>query len=278
MIITGSAGGLGFATAQALAAEGKQLILAVRSVERGLEARRRIRASVPEAQIAVLPLDLASLTSVREFAALTADQFGSWHTLINNAGVILHPARTLTAEGFELHFGVNHLGHFALTALLLPFAAPRARVVTVSSLAYRFGKLHFYDLRWDHGYTPFRAYAASKLANLLFARELQRRADFDALPLTSVAMHPGWAVRDLQRPGPAGIAERRIGQSQAEAAQSIVFAATDPTLTGGEFVGPATGLGLRGAPKVLTAPRIRSEQLLATRLWRISGQLTRIPW
>ncbi len=249
----------------------------MRNLERGVSARRRILDEVPDASVHVSALDLASLTSVREFAARTAETFGTWDVLVNNAAVKVEPGRTLTADGFEQYFGVNHLGHFALTGLLLPFAAPAARVVTVTSLAYRLGRIRFHDLRWDHGHTPTKAYAASKLANLLFARELQRKAVREGRDLTSVAVHPGLSAsetnaRYLRR------VEWIFASPAEEGAAVLVHAATDASVLGGAFVGPAGPFQIAGEPEVLRDPRIRNEEAVAHRLWRISGQLTRVSW
>jgi NAD(P)-dependent dehydrogenase (short-subunit alcohol dehydrogenase family) len=277
VILTGSNSGLGFAAARKLAIAGNSVVLAVRDAERGAEAARRILESAPDASVRVLPLDLASLTSVREFAATFAGDIGSWGALVNNAGVKLHPKRELTADGFELTLGTNHLGHFALTGLLLPFAGLGARVISVTSISYRWGHLHFHDLRWDHGYSPMRAYAASKLANLLFARELQRKAEREQLDLISVAVHPGYSVT----PGKGldgALVRTRLVQSFEDGSLPTVFGVVNPALAGGELVGPGNFLQTAGSPHVVHAPRIRDEMHLARRLWRLSGQLTRVNW
>ena len=233
----------------------------------------------PTATVDVLPLDLASLASVREFAATFATTFGSWSTLVNNAGVLPQKERRFTVDGFELHFGTNHLGHFALTGLLLPFAGPSARVITVTSLAARFGRLRFHDLRFDHGYRAMRAYAASKLANLLFARELDRKAAREGLDLVSVAAHPGYSIeRDSLRSFRRLPERLAIAQDYAAGAAPNVRAVTDRALDGGELIGPDGLAQTRGAAAIVSAARIRDEEALATRLWRFSGQLTRVPW
>jgi NAD(P)-dependent dehydrogenase (short-subunit alcohol dehydrogenase family) len=277
ILITGANSGLGFQAARSLAGDGHEVILAVRSFERGAIARRRILDEFPDATVHVSGLDLASLTSVREFAASTAETFGTWDVLVNNAAVKVEPGRTLTPDGFERYFGVNHLGHFALTGLLVPFAAPAARVITVTSLAYRLGSIRFHDLRWDHGHTPTRAYAASKLANLLFARELQRKAVREGRNLLSVAVHPGLSTSETNA-GYLRRVEWIFASPAEEGAAALVYAATSPAVHGGEFIGPAGPFQIAGEPMVLRGPKIRHEEAVAHRLWRISGQLTRVSW
>ncbi|BDI22892.1 short-chain dehydrogenase [Herbiconiux sp. L3-i23] len=278
VVLTGGTRGIGSAAALELAARGVPLVLGVRDIERGLTSRRAILQQVPGAEVGLLPLDLASLGSVREFAAMYADAYGPWSALVLNAGVKLQPKRTLTPDGFEMHFGVNHLGHFALTGLLLPVAAPEARVVTVTSIAARMGHILFHDLRFDHGYRPFRAYAASKRANLVFAAALHRRIREDALPLRSIATHPGYALSREQLRSPLHLAERAFAHDYAAGAETIVTAVTSPDLVGGELVAPTGPMQTSGSPGVVPTPSIVDDELLGARLWRISGQLTRIPW
>jgi len=278
VVLTGATRGVGLETARQLAALGYDLVLPVRDAERGAAARELIRSDTVGALVDVLPIDLTSLASVREFAAGYAARFGSWTALVNNAGAILVPQRTLTIDGFETHLAVNHLAPFALTGLMLPFAAPGARVVTVSSLAARWGRIQFHDLRWDHGYSPFRAYAASKRAGLLFARRLHAKSLDEGLPITSIATHPGYSVSAERLRSPRTFYERIIGQGYAEGAAANVRAVTDATLSGGEFVGPGNLLQTAGAAKVVGPPPLRDEHDVSGRLWRLSGQLTRIPW
>ncbi|WP_246854298.1 SDR family NAD(P)-dependent oxidoreductase [Naasia sp. SYSU D00057] len=278
VVLTGGTSGIGRAAALQFAARGLPLVLGVRDPERGEDVKSEILALNPEARVDLIPLDLSDLASVLEFAAAYAARFPRWRALVNNAGVTLAPSRRLTADGFELHLGINHLGHFALTGLLLPSAAEDARVVTVTSLAARFGRILFHDLRFDHGYRSFRAYAASMRANLLFARELQRKADEEGLRIRSIAAHPGYSVPAERLRGPVGLPRRAVGQDFAAGAAPLVTAATDPALRGGELIGPA-GLGhTAGRPVVIKPPRIKNEEQVAKRLWRLSGQLTRVRW
>lgn len=278
VVLTGGTRGVGAAAAVALAARGLPLVLGVRDIERGLAVRRNILQASPAAQIGLLPLDLASLGSVREFAAMYADAYGPWSALVLNAGVIQHPKRTLTPDGFEMHFGVNHLGHFALTGLMLPLAEPDARIVTVSSIAARMGRILFHDLRFDHGYRPFRAYAASKRANLVFAAELDRRIEADGLRLRSITTHPGYALSAQKLRSPLHLAERAFAHDYDAAADTIVTAVTSPDLEGGETIAPGGPFQTSGRAGVVATPAIAGDELLGARLWRVSGQLTRIPW
>jgi NAD(P)-dependent dehydrogenase (short-subunit alcohol dehydrogenase family) len=225
----------------------------------------------------VLRLDLADLASVLDFSAEYADRFGPWRALVANAGVTMAPARRLTADGFELHLGVNTLAHYALTGLMLPFAAPEARVVTLTSPAARFGRVVFHDLRWDHGYRPFRAYAASMRANLLLAKELHRRSQESGLGIRSIAVSPGTTVALDGLGGPLGAPARLRGGDYTAAAVPLVAAVTDPELRGGELLAPRRRGGSVEAVPV-APPKIRNEEIVAPRLWRLAGQLTRVRW
>lgn len=278
VVLTGGTRGVGLAAARSLAERGYPLVLGVRDVERGLAARRTIREAAPDASVALLPLDLASLGSVREFAARYSDGHPPWSRLVLNAGVITLPRRQLTGEGFEMHFGVNHLGHFALAGLLLPLALPSSRVVTQTSIAARMGRIQFHDLRWDHGYRAFRAYAASKRANLVFAGELQRRSDRDRLGVSSIAVHPGYAVSTERLRSSRGIWERPFAQDYAGGAAPLVEAVTRPDLVGGELIAPGNRFQTAGSPRAVARPDFADDELLGARLWRMSGQLTRIAW
>ena len=284
-VVTGATGGLGFYTALALAGAGATVVLASRSQTKGQRACARIRARYPAAHVSFEPLDLASLASIAAFANRVAVQHPRLDLLINNAGVAgIRPRRT-TADGFELQFGTNYLGHFALTARLLPslLLSPAARVVCVSSLAHRSGTIRFDDLQAERDYRPWRAYAQSKLALLMFALELQRRSGAHGWPLLSVAAHPGWAATNLQVSGtgwtgPIGWLFEEAGalaaQSAAEGALPILFAATSPEAKEGGYYGPDGWGELRGVP----APAVIAPQALdctvAARLWAVSEVLT----
>jgi NAD(P)-dependent dehydrogenase (short-subunit alcohol dehydrogenase family) len=282
-VVTGANSGLGLVTARELARKGAKVVIACRNVDKGADALAGIRAAVPDADASVSELDLASLASVRAFAARLSDEIERLDLLINNAGVMA-PPRRLTADGFESQIGTNHLGHFALTGLLLNrlLAAPAPRVVTVSSGAHRIGKLNLDDLQSEHGYNNWRAYGQSKLANLLFCFELQRRAVAAGVALRSLAAHPGYAETNLQFAGPAGIVERGVmvvgnklfAQSAEMGALPTLYAATAPDLPGGSFVGPDGFMEQRGHPHVVTASGKAYNEDDWRRLWDISEELT----
>ncbi|WP_084958205.1 oxidoreductase [Thermoactinospora rubra] len=262
-IVTGGNAGIGLPTARELARRGMRVIVAARSPEKGRAAAELIRREVPGAQVVHGRLDLADLGSVREFAAGVE----AVDVLVNNAGIGMIP-RGETRDGFELQFGVNHLGHFALTGLLLPLLlkSPGARVVTVSSDAHKAGRLDFADLGLTRGYGRFSAYGRSKLANLLFALELDRRARRSGAGLVSVATHPGATATGIFKVGPLQPLLRVFLQSAEAGARPSVHAATSPEIRGGEYIGPRL--------KLLTpSPDARSAEL-AARLWEVSAELT----
>lgn len=288
-VVTGANSGLGRQTAQQLARAGAHVTLACRSAERGEQAAAAIRAAVPDAQVDVESLDLADLGSVRTCAERIAGDDRPLNLLINNAGVMATPQRE-TVDGFELQFGTNHLGHFALTGLLLGAlrAAPNPRVVTVSSTMHRMGRIDFDNLQWQHGYGPWKAYGRSKLANLLFARELQARADAAGIPLRSCASHPGYSATELQTTGPGmggGLKARlntlggRLGNAliatdDAYGAQPSLYAATDAEVPGGSYVGPTRLFQSRGPVGVVPSSRAGRDMAVAARLFDVSEDLT----
>ncbi len=269
IIVTGANSGLGEATAARLAARGARVVLACRNTEKGTAAARRMTGDV-----GVRHLDLADLASVRAFAATTdgAD------VLINNAGVMAVPEKR-TADGFELQIGTNFLGHFALTLLLLPSLTDR--VVTVSSPAHRMGHIDLADLNWEHrAYRRWAAYGQSKLADLMFAFELDRRLSAAGSPVRSVAAHPGYAATELQFHTEApehrlmGLGNRLFAQSADAGARPMLYAATMSDVRGGDYWGP-DGIGeMRGYPKRVGAARRARDEAVARRLWELAGQLT----
>jgi NAD(P)-dependent dehydrogenase (short-subunit alcohol dehydrogenase family) len=268
-IVTGASGGIGYHTALQLAKDGKQVILAARGRERGLAAAARIGGTWWE-------LDLGDLASVRRFAQKFLDAYGRLDLLINNAGVMAVPRRELTTDGFERQFGVNHLGHFALTGLLQPAlrAAAAPRVVTVTSGLHRRGRIDFDDLMGERRYRQFGAYSQSKLANVLFALELGRRTG-----LTSVLAHPGVAHTDLARTGGAFrdvlIRLARLSAQSAEAgALPILQAASGPEVRSGEAYGPDGPAERRGRPTRVQVSERGRDEADARRLWSISEDLT----
>ena len=283
-VITGANSGIGFEAARALAARGAHVVLAVRDPHKGHAAAEAIQREHPPARTEVLALDLADLVSVRHFAEGFRARYAALPLLINNAGVMATPYRR-TAQGFELQFGTNHLGHFALTGLLLPLllAAPGARVVTVSSGAHTRGRIDFGNLDGERGYRRWAAYSQSKLANLLFAYELQRRFEAAGAQAISVGCHPGWAATNLQ-PAAFRMQGSRLGvwlaelanhlaQSAAVGALPVLYAATAPEVRGGDYIGP-TGFGSRGWPGLVHSSARSHDPALAQRLWQVSQELT----
>lgn len=275
-VVTGANSGIGLETAKALTAHGARVIIAVRDEAKG---RRAAEAMPAPGTTEVRPLDLASLDSVRAFAkAWDGSPIG---LLINNAGVMIPPL-TRTSDGFELQFGTNHLGHFALTNLLLPHVTGNGRVVTVSSGAHKFGKIDFDDLNWEHRkYRRWRAYGQSKLANLLFTKELQRRLAEAGSSILSLAAHPGYAATNLQSRSDSKLMEfamgklgnRLLAQDAAGGALSTLYAATQG-LPGDTFVGPKNGM--RGAPAPCSRGAAASDEQTARRLWQVSETLVGI--
>jgi NAD(P)-dependent dehydrogenase (short-subunit alcohol dehydrogenase family) len=268
-VVTGANSGIGLAAARELAASGARVVLAVRDTVKG-EAAAAGLSGDPE----VCALDLADLASVRAFAEGLDRNID---VLVNNAGVMATPHRT-TADGFELQLGTNHLGHFALTGLLLPRI--QDRVLTISSGAHRMGRINFEDLQSERSYRRWPAYGQSKLANLLFMYELQRRLDAAGSPLRSVAAHPGWAATNLQfhtesiQDRIMGLVNRIFAQSDEQGAWPTLYAATTPDLPGGSYVGPDGFLEQRGNPKLVGSSAAARDDDTARRLWEVSEALT----
>jgi NAD(P)-dependent dehydrogenase (short-subunit alcohol dehydrogenase family) len=281
-VVTGANSGLGLSTARELARAGATVVIACRNTSKGDQAADTIRAAVPAADVEVSELDLADLTSVREFAARTGSAHPRLDLLINNAGVMA-PPRGTTTNGFETQFGTNHLGHYALTGLLLSelLAAPEPRVVTLSSGAHRIGTMNFDDLQSERRYNNWRAYGQSKLANLLFCFELQKRATAAGTELRSVAAHPGYARTNLQFAGPhwyeqliMRFTNPILGQSADMGALPTLYAATAPDVPGGSFVGPDGFQQQRGHPHIVTAAGKAYDEDAWERLWEVSEELT----
>lgn len=281
MVVTGANTGLGFQSALAFARSGAEVVLAVRNAAKGAEAAARIVADTPRASVRVASLDLTDLKSVRAFGTAEAAA-GPVDALVNNAGVMLVPQREFTTDGFELHMGTNHLGHVLLTSLLLPAlaAAPAGRVVSLSSLAHRAAPRLDANLGVAGRYSPMGAYGQSKLATLMFGRELDRRLRAAGSPVVSVVAHPGWSATELMdrddHPGPAVWISRKatalLGSTAAEGARSQIVAAVDPTVKGGSFVGPL--FGARGRPHLAAAGAAATDPIAAGWLWETSNALT----
>ncbi|TMG71133.1 MAG: SDR family NAD(P)-dependent oxidoreductase [Chloroflexi bacterium] len=281
-IVTGANSGLGFIVARELARAGAHVIVATRDAGRGATAISEIKAAHPAANVDLAQLDLANLSSVRDFAQGFLGAGIRLDLLVNNAGVMAVPHR-LTPDGFELQFGTNHLGHFALTGLLMPAfnRQPGSRIVTVSSNNHKAGQMRFDDLQGEQRYSRWGAYAQSKLSNLLFALELDRRLKAAGLPMISVAAHPGYSATNLQlnvMPRQlrflARVANAAMAQSAEVGALPLLYAATYPDLPGGSYVGPDGPAEMRGYP-TLVQPSDRAINVEdARRLWQISEKLT----
>ena len=293
-VVTGANSGLGLYTTLQLARHGCRVVLACRDVDRGRAALARVLAAAPRAELEVRPLDLAALTSVRQFAAGWGEGGQRLDLLVNNAGVMAVPPG-LTADGFERQLGTNHLGHFALTGLLLPallrggIVGGPARVVTVSSNAHRMGRLHRDDLMLTSGYTPWRAYGQSKLANLLFTAELQRRADAAGVALLALAAHPGWSATNLSTAGPLSgratpvaaafrVLEAVLAQPGSHGAWPTLRAAADPQAQPGDYYGPAHLAQQRGPARRVDSSARAQDADDAAWLWQRSAQLTGVDY
>ncbi len=276
-VVTGANTGLGFETARVLATRGASVVLAVRDTDKGKRAADRIAGAAPGADVTVQPLDLASLDSIRAAAAELRARHPRIDLLVNNAGVMFPPKQT-TRDGFELQFGTNHLGHFAFTGLLLEqmLPVPGSRVVTVSSTAHRIqARINFDDLQSERSYSRAGAYSQSKLANLMFTYELQRRLSGTATTI-AVAAHPGLAATELTRHSPAiaAVLVRVISQKAAMGALPVLRAATDPGVLGGQYYGPGGFVGARGYPKLARSSRQSHDAAIQRRLWTVSEELT----
>ena len=287
-IVTGATGGLGYATAVGLARTGARVVLAGRNPKKGEAALARLRREAGDAVAGFELLDLASLASVAAFAERMLAVHPAVDILVNNAGVMAPPTRQVTADGFELQFGTNYLGHFALTARLLPAllrAEGGARVVQVSSLAHRGAAMAWGDLQGERRYVAWKSYGQSKLAMLMFALELARRAAAQGWPLVSDAAHPGWAVTDIILNGPGGgvmgLKERvmqagfqLLGQSAADGARPIVYAATSPDAKAGGYYGPTGFQEIKGPPGRSRIMPQAQDPGAGKRLWTVSETLT----
>jgi NAD(P)-dependent dehydrogenase (short-subunit alcohol dehydrogenase family) len=285
VVVTGANSGTGKETATRLAAAGASVVLAVRMTSKGEEAAAGIRAAHPGADVEVRELDLADLSSVRRFAAGILADDRSLDVLVNNAGVMAPPKRFETVDGFELQFGTNFLGPFALTNLLLPalLRSPDSRVATMSSIAAVPGRIRFDDLQWERGYNGWRAYSQSKLADLLLALHLHRLSvEFD-WPVMSTAAHPGYTRTNLQSAGrslgrskPAKPSNRALPFTQAveQGSEPLLYAAVGPAAVGGAYYGPAGPFGLTGPTTAASVPRSARSADLARSLWAVAEDLT----
>ena len=290
VLITGANSGLGLRSAEALARRGATVVMACRNPDKGKEALVAVQSAATGPAPTLVSLDLSELSSVRDCAAEVNDTLPRIDALLNNAGVMAIPLRRNRA-GQELQFATNHLGHFALTGLLLPtlLKAPEARVVTTSSQAHRIGKMRWDDLQWDCSYRKWLAYGQSKLSNLLFAFELDRRAKAAATNLKSMAAHPGYAATHLQAAGPemAGskpmeglmtMANKVFAQSDLAGAWPQLYAATMPDVRGGEYFGPDGMFEQQGHPERVKGTRRAHSANDAARVWQLSEELTGVTY
>jgi NAD(P)-dependent dehydrogenase (short-subunit alcohol dehydrogenase family) len=288
IVVTGGNSGIGYNAALEFARKRADVILACRDLGKARTAAAQITSSAPGAKVDVMELDLSNLASVRGFSDAFHLQRQALHVLCNNAGVMAIPYRQ-TADGFEMQFGTNHLGHFALTGLLLDrlLATEGARIVNVASGAHRMGKIRFDDLQWKNGYRKWMAYGQSKLANLLFTLELQRKVDAAGKKLLAVACHPGYAATNLQAVGPkmsgssmmeslTELGNRLLAQSAAMGALPTEYAAVAPDVKGGDYIGPDGMAELWGHPTRVGRSAAAQDGAAASRLWEISEQLTKV--
>ena len=286
VVVTGANSGLGYETALACAARGARVVLACRDPRKSSAAIEHIQQEHPGAQVEYAALDLASLASIRACAKSLHESLGRIDVLCNNAGVMAIPYRR-TADGFEMQIGTNHFGHFALTGLLLEalLAAPAARVVNVSSGAHRMGRMRWDDLHWERGYQRWPAYAQSKLANLLFTYELQRRLEAGGHRAIALAAHPGYAATNLQFVAPqmtrSSLGERvmqfgnwLLAQDAAAGALPSLRAATDPGAAGGDYWGPDGMLEIRGHPVRVESTTRSHDRDHQQKLWQTSTEQT----
>jgi len=288
IVVTGGNSGIGYEAAMEFARKRAEVILACRDLGKARTAAAQIKSSASGAKVDVMELDLSNLASVRGFSDAFHLQHQALHVLCNNAGVMAIPYRQ-TTDGFEMQFGTNHLGHFALTGLLLDrlIATEGARVVNVASGAHRMGKIRFDDLQWKNGYRKWMAYGQSKLANLLFTLELQRRVDAAGKQLLCVACHPGYAATNLQAAGPRmsgssmleslfSFGNSVFAQSAAMGALPTEYAAVAADVHGGDYIGPDGMAELWGNPVRVGRSAAAQDAAAASRLWDISEQLTNV--
>jgi len=284
VVITGANSGTGLECAKVFAAHGAKVVLACRSREKAEGAVREILAEVSNADVTLVDLNLGSLRSVRECAQELHEKYNAIDILINNAGVMVPPYQ-LTEDGFELQFGTNHLGHFAFTGLILDLLTknPGSRIVNVSSGAHRWGSINFDDLECKQKYVPTRAYGQSKIANLMFTYELQRRLSAAGSKTIAVAAHPGWSRTELQKHANKRTLPRTLmkaflflSQDARHGAYPYLRAATDPNVHGGQYYGPDKFKELKGNPVLVSSNERSHDEKVQKELWRVSEQLTNV--
>ncbi|WP_336360714.1 oxidoreductase [Haladaptatus sp. ZSTT2] len=276
VIVTGANSGIGYASTKQLAEKGAHVVMACRSADRADAARRKLESEVENASLDTMELDLASLDSVAQFAAAFTDRYSDLDVLVNNAGVMIPPF-SKTEEGFELQFGVNFIGHFALTGQLLPMllSTPDSRVVTLSSLAHRRASIDFDNFRGEKSYSQWREYGQSKLADLMFALELQRQLDAHDAGTRSLAAHPGFTRTNLQRH--SSLTDFGIGffsMDQDQGALPTLYAATAPDAQAGGYYGPDGWFEIRGYPEPAKISTSARDEQVAIRLWEYAAEAT----
>jgi NAD(P)-dependent dehydrogenase (short-subunit alcohol dehydrogenase family) len=290
-IVTGANSGTGYEATRALASKGATVVMGCRNLEKAEAAAEKIKVKLPEAKLEIIQLDLSDLSSVKKFTEIYAEKHHKLDMLLNNAGIMM-PPYSKTVDGFELQLGTNHMGHFALTGLLLELliATEGSRVVTMSSDAHSMGKFDFDDVLLENSYGRMSAYGRSKLANLLFAYELQRKLDAAGLNTLSTASHPGWSATNLQTTGPRKggggrlmswslrVGNFLLAQSAAMGALPMLYGVTSPEAEGGEYYGPRGLGGWRGHPKRTESNDRSHNEEDAKRLWEISEELTGIKY
>ncbi len=290
ILITGANSGIGFETARILAERGAEIILACRNQGKAQAAIDRIKQTAPQATLHFLPLDLADQNSIQTAVKAFQKQFFSLDRLINNAGVMWLPQST-TPQGFEMQFGTNHLGHFALTGLLLDtlLKTPNSRIITLSSIAHKSGNINFQDIHLKQSYRRHKAYAQSKLANLIFAYELQRRLSAAKANILSVAVHPGVTNSNLVIPAfeKAGMKSfshwaksiiPKVTQNTLNGALPALYACTEDTIQGGDYIGPDGLFQLYGTPKKVKSTKRSHDRNIASKLWALSESLTQVSY
>ena len=279
-LVTGANSGLGYEVSLGLALRGATVVMACRNLKKGEEAAAKIREENPSGEVRLMQLDLADLNSVKQFVEAFRAEYSHLDLLVNNAGVMATPYGE-TADGFELQFGINHIGHFAMTGQLLGLLenTPGSRIVTVSSYAHWFGRINFDDLNGKKFYYRWLAYTQSKLANLLFAYELQRKLSKNGKNPISVAAHPGYAETNLQQHSALwSFLNPIMAQSQAMGALPILYAATSLEIKGGEYVGPDGFLGQRGYPFKGFSSQRSHDETTARLLWEVSEELSGVKY
>lgn len=280
-IVTGANAGIGFETAKALAIKGAHVIFACRNEQKGNNALHKIQKYKADSSVEYIHLDLSDSKSVKQFANAFSEKFKELNILINNAGVMMIPHHLKTKDGFEMQFGTNHLGHFALTGMLLKCIknTEDSRIITVSSSGHKFGKIDFTNLNAEKEYDRANAYAQSKLANILFAYHLQKLFTKHKIKSLSVACHPGWTQTDLAKHWKTiQTLSPILGQSPAKGALPSLFAATAANVHGGEYFGPGGILEMKGFPKRVESSKISHDNELAKKLWQVSETLTKVQY